>query len=162
MQERPRTLQRMTEVRVSDLLLVFRPVQPATATHASAWAALERCVPPGCLPLVGELWELRDAAAPPEDPPCAVALTTTEDSPATVTLHAFAVVPRLRSLGLGRRLVEELVDAARSAGAWRLVFRVDVAHARGIPLLARMGFRPIELHSIDDAGRSRLHMELDL
>lgn len=55
-----------------------------------------------------------------------------------------AVLPRARRTGLGRRLLEELVTRARTAGAQRLLLevRADNAAARG--LYAARGFSQLQ------------------
>jgi GNAT superfamily N-acetyltransferase len=53
------------------------------------------------------------------------------------------VVPPLRGRGLGRRLMEELVIAARERGLWRMRLEVIVGNSAARRLYDRLGFVPL-------------------
>ncbi len=61
---------------------------------------------------------------------------------ALATLNAMWVAPEARGLGLGRALVDAVIDWARGAGYQRLLLEVATENAPAVSLYARMGFEP--------------------
>ncbi len=64
------------------------------------------------------------------------------DAPGTAYLVAMWVSPKCRGAGLGRRLVEAVVDWARAHGAARVVLSVERGNAGAFRLYERCGFTP--------------------
>ncbi len=89
-----------------------------------------------------ELWELRDATADGDEGPLAAAATCGPGAGGTVRLVGVAVADGARGSGLGRRTVEELVDALRARGAEALAVAVRRDDERAIEVLRRGAFRP--------------------
>jgi len=58
-----------------------------------------------------------------------------------------------RGMGAGREVMEALIEAAASAGLWKLVSRVFVENRASRQLLARVGFREVGIY--------RRHARLD-
>jgi len=58
----------------------------------------------------------------------------------TSRLAAFAIRPALRGQGLGKRCIQQLIDAARGRGDKTLSLEVIVGNESGIALYQRMGF----------------------
>lgn len=63
------------------------------------------------------------------------------------------VLSRLHGAGLGRRLLDQAVDHARSAGAERLLLGVYKGNARALGFYDRMGFVQIGTRQFDVGGR---------
>lgn len=115
-----------------------------------------------------ELVELRSFYAPPG----LVLLATSDDEPVgCIALRALApgegelrrlyVSETIRSSGLGRRLVGQLLDMARSAGLHRLVLNTlpTMVHARA--LYADLGFTEVDPY-VDDPTAGVHYLALDL
>jgi GNAT superfamily N-acetyltransferase len=121
--------------------IVFRRVQTSPEREAAVGLLVDSGVPvptvhgPGTL-LFG-LWDL--AAADPEVLVGVVA-TRSLDAAAAVELCGLAVRAGQRGRGLGRRLLAEVADTLRAAGAARLITRPAPAHSPAAALLARAGF----------------------
>lgn len=71
-----------------------------------------------------------------------------------VNLHDLAVLPAQRGLGIGRRLLDAVADAARRRGACKVTLEVRPDNGAGRHLYADMGF---ERSSLD--GQAYLMME---
>jgi phosphinothricin acetyltransferase len=56
------------------------------------------------------------------------------------------VARRCRGTGAGRVAMAALVDAARSAGLWKLLSRIFPENVGSRTLMARMGFREVGVH----------------
>lgn len=66
--------------------------------------------------------------------------TTQANNPGDCVLLGMWVVPRFRSAGVGRALVDAVVEQARAAGKERVVLRVVAGNAPATDLYLRAGF----------------------
>jgi GNAT superfamily N-acetyltransferase len=75
-----------------------------------------------------------------------------------------AVTEAAQGLGIGRRLLEATIDAARAAGATRLFLETNSVLAPAIRLYESVGFRhiPAERRKASPYARSDVQMELTL
>jgi len=73
-----------------------------------------------------------------EGKPVALALIARRGQ--TSRLAAFAIRPELRGQGLGKRCIQELIDAARRRGDKKMSLEVIAGNDSGIALYQRMGF----------------------
>lgn len=64
--------------------------------------------------------------------------------PKVAELLAIAVEPRSRGRGIGGRLLEEALHAARESGVAAVFLHTSVDNALARKLFARLGFRPVE------------------
>ena len=67
----------------------------------------------------------------------------------TCMLDKLYLVAETRGQGLGRRLVEHLIAAARVRGATRLSLRVNRHNAASIVFYQRVGFQIVDAHALD-------------
>lgn len=70
--------------------------------------------------------------------PVAIALIARRGQ--TSRLASFAIRPALRGQGLGKRCMQELIDAARARGDKKMTLEVIASNESGIALYQRMGF----------------------
>lgn len=89
-----------------------------------------------------DLWELRDVASGDEEQPVAAAATCALGDGRRVRLLAVVVAAARRRQGIGRRLIDDLVDALRARGMLVLVAAVPVDRAPAIATVQAAGFRP--------------------
>ena len=89
----------------------------------------------------GSLFALLDVAAPPREAVAAALVAAADPPGAAVELVALAVAPGFRRLGLGARLLREVIDVLRADGAScvRTAPTADLACGH---LFRRAGFRP--------------------
>ena len=126
-----------------DLLLLFRKVDEPVR-RALGWQLLDAGMGDRSWRLGSDLdlWELSDVAAGEEEEPVAVAATCSLGDGRRVRLLALVVDAGYRRRGIGRRMLEELVDALRSRGVLVLVAAVPVDLAPAILTIQRAGLRP--------------------
>ena len=122
--------------------LVFRRLRSLSEREAAGRLLADSGVPPVAIRSSGDtvLYGLWDLAAPNGDGLVGVAATQPPDDAGSVELCGFAIRADLRRRGLGRRLVTEVADALRSAGAAWLVARLDGDYGPAAALLTRAGF----------------------
>jgi ribosomal protein S18 acetylase RimI-like enzyme len=83
------------------------------------------------------------------------------------TLGSFAMHPAFRGRGFGAKVIEEIVDVARSRGLRRLELLVEVDNPRAIRFYERHGFeregtfrgafrRASDQHDVDEIAMARL------
>lgn len=68
------------------------------------------------------------------------------DCYAGIAEFSIYVDEQARGLGLGRRLLEALVDAARERGYWKLVSRIFPFNTASLALCRRCGFREVGIY----------------
>jgi GNAT superfamily N-acetyltransferase len=79
------------------------------------------------------------------------ALALTHEKPPTLGhVHWFALMPQLRGLGLGRRLLGELLDTAREQGIERLELETVSMLTAAAHLYRSVGFQVIDSRESDD------------
>ena len=74
------------------------------------------------------------------------------DEADTRLLDKLYLAAETRGQGLGRRLLEHLITAARTSGARRLALRVNRHNAASIAFYQRMGFHIVDAHALDIGG----------
>lgn len=75
------------------------------------------------------------------DPPRGFALW--RDLGEEAELLTIGVAPEMRKSGLGKALLDAILDAARSAGAEKIYLEVDERNQAALALYRKAGFRPI-------------------
>jgi GNAT superfamily N-acetyltransferase len=106
-----------------------------------------------------EWFGLWDLGSPEGEDLAAVAVTCQADRDA-VELCALAVPAARRGRGLGRRLLGEVVNRARTGGARYLVAWLSPTHREGRALLRAAGFSVTERHHEPEGPKVRLLLEL--
>lgn len=126
-----------------DLLLLFRKVDEPHR-RAVAWQLLDDGMGGWTWRLGSDLdlWELRDVACGDEEEPVAAAATCALGDGRRVRLLAVVVADARRGQGIGRRLIDDLVDALRARGVLVLVTAVPVDRGPAIATVQAAGFRP--------------------
>lgn len=87
------------------------------------------------------------------------------DDPGRCELRKMYLEPRLRGLGMGRRLLAGAIDHARRAGCASIELETNAAMKAAIALYESHGFRPVDAGDGSDAGcddRCELTYVLDL
>ena len=102
-----------------------------------------------------DLWELRDLASGDQEEPLAAAATCALGDGRRVRLLAVVVDAAHRGRGIGRRMIDEVVDALRARGVLVLVTAVPVDHARAIATVQAARFRPSHVERVE--GTSGAH-----
>ncbi|MFO0972654.1 MAG: helix-turn-helix domain-containing GNAT family N-acetyltransferase [Phycisphaerae bacterium] len=82
--------------------------------------------------------------------------------PGTFELTKMAVDRDHRNRGIGRKLLEALVDRARSAGATRIVLETDAGLPAAVHLYRKFGFKDVPLPDPPRHARSEIALELRL
>jgi len=84
--------------------------------------------------------------------------------PGTLELAKMTVQEQLRGAGLGGRLMDAAIDAARALGARRLYLESNAALGPAIALYERTGFRhlPADAQPPSPYARANVFMEMDL
>ncbi|MBF9141015.1 GNAT family N-acetyltransferase [Hymenobacter properus] len=78
----------------------------------------------------------------------------------TLELAKMAVSPAAQGLGIGQRLAQAALDAARSMGARRVYLESNTGLTAAIGLYHKLGFRQIEPDRPSPYERVNIHMEL--
>ena len=130
---------------------VFRSVQSPSERSAARRLLADSGIP-AAAPSSGDcvLYGLWDLAPPTGEGLVGVAATQPPDAAGLVELCGIAIRVDLRRRGLGRRLVTEVADTLRAAGASRLVVRLESDHGPTAALLTQAGFAA----TTDADGRS--------
>lgn len=148
-----------------DLLLLFRNVHEPDR-RAAAWQLLDDGMGGGawCLGSDLELWELRDVGAGDDDEPVAAAATCVLGDGRRVRLLALVVDAARRGHGIGRRMIEELVDALRARGVVVLVAAVPMDQVEAIATVQAAGFRPSHVERSEGTvvGPDRVWFDVEL
>ena len=133
-----------------DLLLLFRKVDDHHR-RAMAYQLLEGGMGGGTWRLGSDidLWELRDVASGDEEQPAAAAATCALGDGRRVRLLAVVVAAARRGQGIGRRLIDDLVDALRARGVLVLVTAVPVDRAPAIATVQAARFRPSHVERVE-------------
>ena len=136
-----------------DLLLLFRKVDDPYG-RARAWQLLDEGMGGRAWRLGSDLdgWELRDVLSADDERPVAAAATCALGDGRRVRLLALVVAAAHRGRGIGRRTMDELVDALRALGVLVLVTAVPIDHMAGISLVQRVGFRPSHVERGNGVG----------
>lgn len=86
------------------------------------------------------------------------------DCYAGVAEFSVYVARRQRGTGVGRIAMATLIEAARTAGFWKLVSRVFPANSASLALMARLGFREVGTYQrhgrLNGHWRDRVIVEL--
>lgn len=75
----------------------------------------------------------------------AVRAASPSDAPAIAAISVY-VDAQAHGRGLGRRLLEALVDVARERGYWKLVSRIFPFNTASLALCRRCGFREVGVY----------------
>ena len=136
-----------------DLLLLFRKVEEPDR-RAMGWRLLDDGMGGRQWRLGSDLdlWELRDVTSADDEEPVAAAATCRLGDGRRVRVLAVAVAAAHRRHGIGRRMLEELVDALRARGVLAVVAAVPVDHAPAIGTVGRAGFRPSHVERANGTG----------
>lgn len=92
-------------------------------------------------PALGRLFVVRVAGEVAAMANALITVSTAEGA-RVVLLEDVIVRDRHRGLGLGRRLVEHVLDWARAEGMTRVTLLADQANAPALAFYERLGFRP--------------------
>ena len=148
-----------------DLLLLFRKVDEPDG-RARAWRLLDDGMGGRAWRLGSDLdvWELRDVAAGDEEGPVAAAATCALGDGRRVRLLAVVVAADRRRQGIGRRIVDELVDALRARGVLVLVAAVPVDEVGAIATVQAAQFRPSHVERAEGTvvGRDLVWFDVQL
>lgn len=127
----------------ADDLLLFRKVEEPDR-GGMAWQLLDEGMGGWAWRLGRDLdgWELRDVLSGDDESPVAAAATCPLGDGRRVRLLALVVGAAHRGRGIGRRTMEELVDALRVLGVLVLVTAVPIDDMAAIATVQRVGFRP--------------------
>ena len=133
-----------------DLLLLFRKVdEPYRQSRARQLLDDGMGGPGWRLGSDVDLWELRDLASGDDEEPLAAAATCALGDGRRVRLLAVAVDAGHRGRGIGRRMIDEVVDALRARGVLVLVTAVPVDHARAMATVQAARFRPSHVERLE-------------
>jgi len=124
--------------------LIHPIVRPATAEDVRALLAIEvECFGTGA-------WGASLLESALDDPAQDVVLTTSGDAYGvvrvvddTADLDRIAAMPQVRRLGVGRGLLDHLLDHAATRGARRMLLEVAADNAGGLALYEAAGFQQI-------------------
>jgi GNAT superfamily N-acetyltransferase len=120
----------------------------SAAFTASVAGSVRAAIRRGWPTEAGSVWLIDDE----DDGSLAGALALTQEAPAVGRIRWFVLEPKLRGLGLGRRLIDELLAEGRAQGMRRLELETFSALQVAARIYRSVGFQVTESRQRDDWG----------